>query len=112
QSMLFDVLARVMTVEGAAAPAGVPAPAAVRPLITRHSIAEERQGLRVLLAEDNPVNQRVALVMLQKRGHLVTVAADGVEALHHLAGGEFDVVLMDVHMPRMGGFETTAEIRR
>ena len=67
--------------------------------------------LRVLLAEDNQVNQKLASTMLQKRGHLVTVANDGAEALECLKRGDFDVVLMDVHMPRMGGFEATAEIR-
>ena len=68
--------------------------------------------LRVLLAEDNEVNQRLAMIMLRKRGHHVAVAGDGEEALALLAREAFDVVLMDVHMPRMGGFEATAEIRR
>ena len=67
--------------------------------------------LRVLLAEDNQVNQKLASTMLKKRGHLVTVANDGTEALEILKGAEFDVVLMDVHMPKMGGFEATAAIR-
>jgi len=67
--------------------------------------------LRVLLAEDNFVNQKLAVTMLQKRGHAVTVVNDGLEALDALAQSGFDLVLMDVHMPRMGGFEATAKIR-
>jgi len=58
------------------------------------------------------VNQRLTLTMLQKRGHQVELAGDGVDALEWLERAAFDAVLMDVHMPRMGGFETTAEIRR
>ena len=71
----------------------------------------DRSPLRVLLVEDNLVNQKLAMTMLEKRGHTVTVAGDGVEALDRLARGAFDVVLMDVHMPRMGGFEATTAIR-
>jgi CheY-like chemotaxis protein/HPt (histidine-containing phosphotransfer) domain-containing protein len=65
----------------------------------------------VLLAEDNFVNQKLAVTMLQKRGHRVTVANDGSEALAQLERDRFDVVLMDVHMPNMGGFEATQRIR-
>jgi CheY-like chemotaxis protein len=68
--------------------------------------------LRLLLAEDNVVNQRVAVGMLSARGHNVTVASNGIEALAALAGGAFDLVLMDVQMPVMGGLEATEEIRR
>ncbi|HTM58103.1 MAG TPA: response regulator, partial [Candidatus Udaeobacter sp.] len=71
----------------------------------------DRSPLRVLLVEDNAVNQKLAMTMLEKRGHTVTVAGDGQEALDQLARGTFDVVLMDVHMPRMGGFEATQAIR-
>jgi signal transduction histidine kinase/CheY-like chemotaxis protein len=67
--------------------------------------------LRILLAEDNPVNQRVAMRLLEKRGHHVIVATNGHEALHALDRERFDVVLMDVQMPEMGGFETTTKIR-
>jgi CheY-like chemotaxis protein len=67
---------------------------------------------KVLLAEDNVVNQRVALGLLQRRGHDVTVVSTGAEALDALTKAAFDVVLMDVQMPVMGGFEATAAIRR
>lgn len=76
-----------------------------------NSSAGGSMPLRVLLAEDNQVNQKLASTMLQKRGHHVTVAGDGTEALELLRRGQFDLVLMDVHMPRMGGFEATAAIR-
>ena len=66
---------------------------------------------RILLAEDNVVNQRVAVGLLERRGHRVTVAENGRAALEALSGQSFDVVLMDVQMPEMGGFEATARIR-
>ena len=66
---------------------------------------------RILLAEDNVVNQRVAAGMLARRGHQVTVAGDGRQALDALARESFDLVLMDLQMPVMGGFEATAAIR-
>jgi signal transduction histidine kinase/DNA-binding response OmpR family regulator/HPt (histidine-containing phosphotransfer) domain-containing protein len=68
-------------------------------------------GLRILLAEDNPVNQEVAQQMLQKRGHTVTIASNGREALKLVAQSEFDLVLMDIQMPEMDGFQATAAIR-
>jgi len=70
-----------------------------------------RPTLRILLAEDNIVNQHVAVGLLKKRGHQVTVADDGREALAALDRQAFDVVLMDVQMPDMGGYEATAMIR-
>jgi CheY-like chemotaxis protein len=66
---------------------------------------------RVLVAEDNPVNQRVAASLLERRGHTVVIAATGVDALAALDRDTFDVVLMDVQMPEMDGFEATAAIR-
>jgi signal transduction histidine kinase/ligand-binding sensor domain-containing protein/CheY-like chemotaxis protein len=65
----------------------------------------------ILLAEDNPVNQMLALRLLNKRGYSVVIAANGVEALAAFERQCFDVVLMDIQMPEMGGLEATAEIR-
>jgi signal transduction histidine kinase/CheY-like chemotaxis protein len=67
--------------------------------------------MHILLAEDNVVNQRVALRILEKAGHRVVVATTGVEALRALDQNDFDVVLMDVQMPEMGGFEAAQKIR-
>jgi CheY-like chemotaxis protein len=67
--------------------------------------------LRVLLAEDNQVNQLLATRLLEKRGHQITVARNGIEALVALDQQSFDIVLMDLQMPEMDGFEATAVIR-
>jgi len=79
--------------------------------VTRQGVAIHTKGLRVLLAEDNTVNQKVASRVLEKQGHQVTVASNGREALAALDRAHFDVVLMDVQMPEMDGFETTAVVR-
>jgi two-component system, sensor histidine kinase and response regulator len=78
---------------------------------TRHSLREDQSHLRILLAEDNSVNQLLAVRMLEKRGHIVKVAGNGKEALAALETQPFDLVLMDVQMAEMDGFEATKAIR-
>jgi PAS domain S-box-containing protein len=80
-------------------------------LITRHTL---REGGRVsiLLAEDNLVNQKITTRMLEKLGHAVTVASNGREALDAIGRQTFDLILMDIQMPEMSGFEATETIRR
>jgi two-component system, sensor histidine kinase and response regulator len=80
-------------------------------LLTRHALREERNRATVLLVEDNAVNQTLAIRLLEKRGYVVSVAGDGREALATLEKDNFDVVLMDIQMPEMDGFEATAAIR-
>ncbi len=80
-------------------------------LITRHALRERRPPLSVLVAEDNLVNQRLAVRLLEKRGHSVVVATDGQKALAALDQQRFDVVMMDIQMPEVDGFQATAAIR-
>ena len=80
-------------------------------LITKHALSENRRRLRILVAEDNSVNQTLALRLLEKRGHLAVVADTGKAALEVLENQPFDLVLMDVQMPEMDGFQATKAIR-
>ena len=80
-------------------------------MITRHTLRERRPVLSVLVAEDNLVNQRLAVRLLEKRGHKVEIAVNGLQALAALEKQSYDVVLMDVQMPEVDGFQATAAIR-
>jgi CheY-like chemotaxis protein len=75
------------------------------------AVAQPVRASKILLAEDNLVNQRVAVGILTRRGHHVTVANNGREAVDAVQRERFDLILMDVQMPEMGGFEATAAIR-
>lgn len=99
QSELLEAIFAVLKVT-VADEASAPAPA-----------PDHRTPLHVLLAEDNAVNQRLALRLLEKRGHRVKIVGNGALAIEALANDSFDVVLMDVQMPEMDGFQATAAIR-
>ncbi|MGZ8230349.1 MAG: response regulator, partial [Burkholderiales bacterium] len=103
QSALFDCLVSVM------AGTGEPNPDAAEKASA--AAVRRRQGGRLLLAEDNPVNQEVALGILKIERYEVTVANNGAEALELYSRAKFDLVLMDCHMPHMDGFEATRKIR-
>ena len=105
QSELREAIARVL---------GAQIQAGAIPLITRYSLQDARepsQVLNILVTEDNVVNQRLATRLLEKRGHRVTIANNGREAVEALKANVFDLVFMDVQMPEMDGLEATAAVR-
>ncbi len=115
QSELMDALATIWAARMSGETVG---------LVTRHTIAESREsaagpeaasfrlGARVLVAEDNPVNQQVAMEILQGFDCTITLANDGAEAVECVRHAPFDIIFMDCQMPRMDGFKATAEIRK
>jgi two-component system sensor histidine kinase/response regulator len=105
QSPLHDCLVTLL---------GSPASAGARPLITRHTLAETRSArrARILLAEDNEVNQKLAVAVLEKFGYRVEVVGDGREAVSAVCRGGYDLVLMDCQMPELDGYAAATEIRR
>jgi two-component system, sensor histidine kinase and response regulator len=103
QSELLDTIAGALG-RAATATRGRAAGTTERP-------AAAKRSLNVLLAEDNIVNQKLAILLLERRGHSVTLATNGKEALAALLKRDFDLCLMDIQMPELDGLETTAAIR-
>jgi signal transduction histidine kinase/CheY-like chemotaxis protein len=103
EAELLDAILRVT---------GSTRPEAPRAPVTAHARPEERRSLRILLTEDNVVNQLVASRLLEKQGHHVVTSGNGREALARLDRERFDLILMDVQMPDIDGFEATAMIRK
>ncbi len=105
QSVLFDAIMAAFTNDS---PSGK---TVASPKVDRAGELKNVLGARVLIAEDNEINQQVAKEMLEQAGFVVEIANDGREAVDMVKTGNFELVLMDIQMPVLGGFEATREIR-
>ena len=102
QKMLYEALIAVLNQKGEKG----------QSLVTRHILSEQKRfDQRLLLAEDNPINQKLAVVLLQKAGFSVDVVENGIQAVERVKTEAYSVVLMDVQMPEMDGYEATDQIR-
>jgi len=111
EQQLHDCLVTVMNRRAASSP--MLGAGAAPPLVTRYTLAESKAkvDLRILLAEDNLINQKVAVRLFQRLGHRIDVVSNGREATEALVRGRYDMVFMDCQMPEMDGFEATHLIR-
>ncbi|SKA02440.1 Signal transduction histidine kinase [Trichlorobacter thiogenes] len=100
-SELYDALKAIM--HGEAQPGTGP--------VTRHQVREARRSCTILLVDDVEINRELAKIILEKQGHQVVLAVDGQDALEKARNGGFDLILMDIQMPVLDGFEATNEIR-
>jgi PAS domain S-box-containing protein len=114
QSHLFDCLANVISAAAATAERDVTSAEPGPQLLTKHMLRESQMSSHklILLAEDNIVNQRVAIRQLHKLGYRADAVANGSEAIEALSRISYDLILMDCQMPEMDGYEATTEIRR
>jgi two-component system sensor histidine kinase/response regulator len=107
QSQLYDAIITVMGLQKSKSPDKQ------RSMVTRHTIAEQkRRAIYILLAEDDPVNSKLVVTVLERAGFSVDAVDDGQKTIQALESKDYDLVLMDVQMPEMNGFEATKAIRQ